>query len=288
METSVVTAPPLVSMESRAEDDVFGQLSVSHVQLCLQRRLRTTSTDPLHSGHRLHLLKSLSLVVMWTTLTSNTNQNMSCVSIQGLHPSKNENSGEFTIYVTSSPRPCRAPRKVTRLWSQSRRILVFLSSHSALLGSISTAVCMFFITSLDPTFASWSAAPVAWQLWQYLGPLFFKWLYIWKVHPAAISFRVSIVVVFCKKQIQPSSVHNDSWDTVRSKGCSGWILQSTGNKGCIPQTHLKQDLKWDGLKCSLHRMQHLNWDILVQTKYSPSWQQRSLMAATPPAGQHVP
>ena len=65
METSVVTAPPLVSMESRAEDDVFRQLSVSHVRLCLRRRLRTTSTDPLHSGHRLHLLKSLSLVVYY-------------------------------------------------------------------------------------------------------------------------------------------------------------------------------------------------------------------------------
>lgn len=107
METSVVTAPPLVSMESRAEDDVFGQPSVSHVQLCLQRRLRTTSTDPLHSGHRLHLLKSLSLVVMWTTLTSNTNQNTSCVSIQGLHPSKNENSGEFIRhqFPTTLPSP---------------------------------------------------------------------------------------------------------------------------------------------------------------------------------------
>ena len=65
METSVVTAPPLVPMESRAEDDVFRQLSVSHVQLCLQRRLRSTSADPLHSGHRLHLLKSLSLVVYY-------------------------------------------------------------------------------------------------------------------------------------------------------------------------------------------------------------------------------
>lgn len=170
---------------------------------------------------------------MWTTLTSNTNQNMSCVSIQGLHPSKNENSGEFTIYVTSSPRPCRAPRKVTRLWSQSRRILVFLSSHSALLGSISTAVCMFFITSLDPTFASWSAAPVAWQLWQYLGPLFFKWLYIWKVHPAAITFRVSIVVVFCKKQIQPSSVHNDSWQLCAAKDAAVGFFRARETKAAF-------------------------------------------------------
>lgn len=72
METSVVTAPPLVSMESRAEDDVFGQPSVSHVQLCLQRRLRTTSTDPLHSDHRLHLLKSLSLVVYYRHQSART------------------------------------------------------------------------------------------------------------------------------------------------------------------------------------------------------------------------
>lgn len=72
METSVVTAPPLVSMESRAEDDVFGQPSVSHVQLCLRRRLRTTSTDPLHSGHRLHLLKSLSLVVYYRHQSART------------------------------------------------------------------------------------------------------------------------------------------------------------------------------------------------------------------------
>lgn len=53
------------------------------------------------------------------------------------------------------------------------------------------------------------------------------------MHPAAITFRVSIVVVFCKKQIQPSSVHNDSWQLCAAKDAAVGFFRARETKAAF-------------------------------------------------------